>query len=71
MVAEKGEIFKYLSQNIETFLEMVGEMKLSLVTLRRFYMWKEEIYIFKLIPNRKENYIHYLRIAQEEGCRDR
>lgn len=43
MVAEKGEIFKYLSQNIETFLEMVGEMKLSLVTLGRFYMWKEEI----------------------------
>lgn len=43
VVAEKGEIFKYLCQNIETFLEMVEEMKLSLVTLRRVYMWKEEI----------------------------
>lgn len=43
VIAEKGDIFKYLSQNIETFLETVGEMKPSLVTLGRFYMWKEEI----------------------------
>lgn len=35
VIAEKGEIFRHLSQNIETFFEMVGEMKLPLVTPRR------------------------------------
>lgn len=38
MVAQKGDILKYLNQDIETFVE---NNKRGKETLRRFYMWKE------------------------------